>query len=210
MSQSTGFNYSSEKPGYAQDYLRPEIIRLLGPEKQKVLDIGCGNGAMAKVLLAQGHEVWGCDWDQAGVELASRIRPGRFVQWDLNRPVQEFPFRDFQAVISTEVIEHLFYPRTLLALARHVLPSEGRLILTTPYHGYLKNLVLSLLNKWDWHHHVDHDGEHIKFFSPKTLGKLMTHEGFVLEGWKGCGRCPGLWKSMVMWGRKVDQSDKRN
>lgn len=201
-SQETGFQYQSEKPGYAQQYLEPEIIRLLGSEKQKILDIGCGNGAMARVLRERGHEVWGCDWDQAGVNLANRIAPGRFVQWDLNRPVKEFPFRDFQAVISTEVIEHLFYPRTLFALARHVLPAGGRLIVTTPYHGYLKNLVLSLLNKWDWHHHVDHDGGHIKFFSLKTLRELMTQEGFEVEGWKGCGRCPGLWKSMVIWGEK--------
>ena len=103
----TGFHYSSLQPGYAQRYLETEILRLLRSEKRKVLDIGCGNGALAAVLSQQGHEVWGCDWDQAGVDLANRRQPGRFVQWDLNRPVEEFPFSGFEAVISTEVIDRL-------------------------------------------------------------------------------------------------------
>ena len=118
MRTSTGFHYVSEKPGYAQAYLQPEILRRLGAKKSRVLDIGCGNGAMAAGLSQQGHEVWGCDWDQAGVDLANRRQTGRFVQWDLNRPVEEFPFSGFEAVISTEVIEHLFYPRKLFQLAR--------------------------------------------------------------------------------------------
>ena len=202
MRTSTGFHYVSEKPGYAQAYLQPEILRRLGAKKSRVLYIGCGNGAMAAGLSQQGHEVWGCDWDQAGVDLANRRQTGRFVQWDLNRPVEEFPFSGFEAVISTEVIEHLFYPRKLFQLARHVLPAGGQLIVTTPYHGYLKNLVLSILNKWDWHHHVDHDGGHIKFFSVATLRKMMEEEGFTVEGWQGASRFPGLWKSMIVWGQK--------
>ena len=47
---STGFHYVSEKPGYAQAYLQPEILRRLGAKKSRVLDIGCGNGAMAAGL----------------------------------------------------------------------------------------------------------------------------------------------------------------
>lgn len=203
MSQETGFNYLSEKPGYAQKYLQPEIMRLIGSKKQKILDIGCGNGAMATVLSKLGHEVYGCDWDQAGVALANQDYPGRFVQWDLNRPALEFPFGNFDAVISTEVIEHLFSPAKLFVLASHVLPMGGKILVTTPYHGYFKNLALSLMNKWDWHHHVDHDGGHIKFFSPRTLKRLMTHEGFEVEGWRGCGRFPSLWKSMILWGAKI-------
>ena len=199
---NTGFHYFSSKPGYAQSYLQPEIIRLIGAHKCKVLDIGCGNGAMATVLTKLGHEVYGCDWDQAGVNLANQGYPGRFVQWDLNRLAVEFPFAGFEAVICTEVIEHLFYPRKLFQLARHVLPAGGQLIVTTPYHGYLKNLVLSILNKWDWHHHVNHDGGHIKFFSVNTLRKMMQEEGFEVQGWRGAGRLPWLWKSMILWGTK--------
>lgn len=47
MKTETSFHYASEKPGYAQDYLQPEFVRWLGSEKQKILEIGCDNGAVA-------------------------------------------------------------------------------------------------------------------------------------------------------------------
>ena len=156
---------------------------------------------MARSLEASGHEVWGCEWDPAGVAIANRAKPGRFLCWDLNDPPEKFPWSEFQSVISSEVVEHLFLPRNLFRLARRVLVPGGLAIVTTPYHGYWKNLMLSLLGQWDRHHDVLHDGAHIKFFSPATLQTIIKEEKFTVEGWKGCGRLPGLWKSMVMWGR---------
>jgi SAM-dependent methyltransferase len=105
MAIETGFRYESHRPGYAQSYLEPEILGRLGTSKCKILDIGCGNGALATALAKLGHEVYGSDWDQAGVDLANQGYPGRFLQWDLNRPAVEFPFSGFEVVISTEVIE---------------------------------------------------------------------------------------------------------
>lgn len=200
--KNTGFNYTGFAPGYATKYVLPKLLPLISGDRKKILDIGCGNGAVARELEKNGHEVWGCDWDQAGVDLANRAQAGRFTQWDLNRDPRDFPFSKFDLVISSEVIEHLFYPRNLFRLAHHVLPTDGRFIITTPYHGYLKNLALSLLNKWDWHHNVFHDGGHIKFFSFKTLIRMMSECGFYAEGWLGCGRFPALYKSMIAWGYK--------
>jgi SAM-dependent methyltransferase len=57
----------------------------------------------------------------------------------------------FDAVVSTEVIEHLYAPRQLAAFAHGVLRDGGHLVLTTPHHGYLKNLAISLVNGWDRH-----------------------------------------------------------
>lgn len=50
----------------------------------------------------------------------------------------------FVAVISAEVIEHLYAPHLLPQFAWQYLMPGWLLILTAPYHGYLKNLVLSL------------------------------------------------------------------
>ena len=205
MKKITGFNYQNEAPGGAQKYILPHLSKLLSAKKVsgKILDIGCGNGSMARALAKEGFDVWGCEWDCNGVELANRSNPGHFTVWDLNDPIERFPWNDFAAVISSEVIEHLFVPRNLFLLAHRVLQADGLLIVTTPYHGYIKNLAICMAGKWDRHHDVTHDGGHIKFFSPRTLGGMMKAEGFQIEGWKGCGRLPALWKSMVMWGRRL-------
>ena len=74
----------------------------------------------------------------------------------------------------------------------------GEMIISTPYHGYLKNLLISLLNGWDKHFTVLLDGGHIKFWSKKTLSQLLNEFGFSIIDFKGAGRFPYLWKSMFI------------
>lgn len=109
----------------------------------------------------------------------------------------------FDAVISTEVIDHLFLPAALPRFARAVLKPGGHLIVTTPYHGYLKNLLICLIGKWDSHHTPLWDGGHIKFWSRRTLTALLEESGFVVVRFMGAGRLPWLWKSMVLAARAI-------
>jgi 2-polyprenyl-6-hydroxyphenyl methylase/3-demethylubiquinone-9 3-methyltransferase len=83
-----------------------------------------------------------------------------------------------------------------------VLKPGGLLIISTPYHGYLKNLALSIFGKWDDHHTALWDGGHIKFWSRSTLTQLLEAGGFDVIDFRGVGRLPWLWKSMVLIARK--------
>ena len=74
----------------------------------------------------------------------------------------------------------------------------GRLILSTPYHGYLKNVALAVSGRLDAHHTVLWDGGHIKFFSRRTLEEMLRQGGFKPLEFVGAGRLPYLWKSMVI------------
>lgn len=58
------------------------------------------------------------------------------------------PWERFDLVVSTEVIEHLYPPELLVRFARESLDPGGRLIVTTPHHGYWKNLALAATGKW--------------------------------------------------------------
>lgn len=80
---------------------------------------------------------------------------------------------------------------------------NGYLILTTPYHGYAKNLALSIFNKWDHHHTVDWVGGHIKFFSERTLASMLKESGFNNIVFNNAGRIRWLWKSMVCRSQKI-------
>ncbi|HEY5552108.1 MAG TPA: hypothetical protein VIK52_09475 [Opitutaceae bacterium] len=62
----------------------------------------------------------------------------------------------------------------------------------------MKNLVLSLTDRWDDHLSPFWDGGHIKFWSRKTLTRLLEEEGFRVTGFIGAGRVPCLWMSMIM------------
>ena len=104
----------------------------------------------------------------------------------------------FDLVISTEVVEHLYSPRAYARGCWLALRPGGRFICTTPYHGYLKNLVLSLLGKWDSHASPLWDGGHIKLWSKATLSQLLLETGFENLEFRGAGRLPWLWMTMVM------------
>jgi hypothetical protein len=74
----------------------------------------------------------------------------------------------------------------------------GELILSTPYNGYLKNILISVFDKWDHHLNPLWDGGHIKYWSRSTLTQLLLEQNFEIINFKGAGRIPYLWKSMVI------------
>lgn len=105
-------------------------------------------------------------------------------------------------MVSTEVVEHLYRPRRLPEVARFFLKDRGALVVSTPYHGYLKNLALAVSGHWDSHHTALWEGGHIKFWSRATLTQLLQDGGFEVTGFAGAGRMPFLWKSMVLLAEK--------
>lgn len=197
MVEVDDFGWRDTGASCSHDYLRPALLELLSEAKaKKVLDLGCGNGALTHDLRAAGFEVVGCDADEQGIELARR-GGGRFEHLGVYDDPLRLGDTSFDAVVSVEVVEHLMKPRYLAKFARAVLRPGGALIVTTPYHGYLKNLALSVAGGWDRHFHPLRDGGHVKFFSKATLGALLESEGFRVEGFRGVGRLPLLWKSLI-------------
>lgn len=185
----------------SQEYIAPALIATLKRLKtQRILDLGCGNGALTRALAEAGFDVLGCDADREGIDHA-KLAGGQFTVASIYDNPAKLGHGDFDAVVSAEVVEHLFSPRQLPAFAAAVLKPHGYLIVTTPYHGYLKNLALSLFNKWDTHLDPFWEGGHIKLFSRKTLARLLEEGGFDVVSFQGVGRFPLLWKSMLLVAR---------
>ena len=103
----------------------------------------------------------------------------------------------FPIVISLEVIEHCYSPKAFLERIYDLLEPGGLGIISTPFHSYLKNLALSLADKWDTHHDPLWEGGHIKFYSERTLAKALGQAGFTQVTFEHAGRMPILAKSML-------------
>jgi 2-polyprenyl-3-methyl-5-hydroxy-6-metoxy-1,4-benzoquinol methylase len=200
------YEYASAEGLCTSEYLTEPILaccRKLGA--QRVLDVGCGNGGLCGALAKAGFTVAGCDLSEDGIRLAREAYPD--VQFHVAGVYDNPPaFADgFDVVVSTEVIEHLYLPRFLPRFAFRALRPEGHLILSTPYHGYLKNLVLALAGRWDSHLNPLWDGGHIKFWSPATLSQMLSEEGFCVAERIGAGRMPWFWKSMILMARRREE-----
>lgn len=195
------YQYHNGNGMHTDAYLTIPLLSILAEKAKRgarILDLGCGNGSLSHVIAQQGYEVVGIDESVSGITIARQNFPDcEFVQDSIyNLPPAEL-LNAFDIVITVEVIEHLFYPREVLKFAKQCLKPGGYLIITTPYHGYLKNLLIASLGKMDNHFSVLWDGGHIKFFSVKTMTELLITENYTNISFKFAGRLPYLWKSML-------------
>lgn len=192
--------YGAGHESCTKSYLWPIVVDLLGrPEGRHVLDAGCGDGGFGQHLESFGFTVSGFDASETGVRLArQRIRSGVVAQASAYDDLEATFGQRFDAVTALEVIEHLYAPRDFLRRVLASLRPGAPLILSTPYHGYLKNLALAAAGGLDRHFTVLWDGGHIKFFSVGTLSRMLEECGYRVVSVRGAGRLPWLWKSMVV------------
>lgn len=202
------YGWWSSESTYSFGYIKPIVLDILRKlNVKRVCDLGSGNGAMAASLRDDGYYVVGVENDSKGVDLSKSSYPDiNFYNLGVqDRPSVILDSEDqlFDSIVSTEVVEHLFSPHQLPIFAHQLLHGGGYLIISTPYHGYLKNMALSLFNKWDKHHTPLWHGGHIKFWSRKTLTQLLEDNGFEVIDFYGAGRLPWLWKSMILVAKSV-------
>ncbi len=205
MMDITGYTYSDAELNPSHAYLLPAVMKCIqsgSTQAQRIFELGCGNGSTAVQLHSRGHTVIGIDASQEGIEIANQTYPHlrlyqRSAYDDLATEFGQFPI-----VLSLEVVEHVYYPRKFAATAYKLVQENGSLILSTPYHGYWKNLAIAATGKMDAHFTALWDHGHIKFWSMKTLRLLLEEAGFRQFAFLRVGRIPCLAKSMIVIARK--------
>lgn len=88
-------------------------------------------------------------------------------------------------VFSSEVIEHIYDTKNAFSEIARILKPGGQLLLTTPYHGLIKNLLIAL---FAFDKHFNPSGPHIRFFSKKSLSSLLQKYGFKVLKYGYYGR----------------------
>ncbi len=204
VEDSGAYEYSDAHAAGHHAYNLPSIEALIPEGNHKILDAGCGSGSVSGWLSSLGHDVWGCDPSESGVAMASKAHPkAKFFTSDLVAGGPDVvPVGGYDGIVSVEVVEHLYDPDQFLKNLYGAVRPGGFLILTTPYHGYIKNLAISLVNGWDNHFMTNSVGGHIKFYSPKTIARTLRDAGFEVVKTTGSGRLPLLWCSMQVLARK--------
>jgi 2-polyprenyl-3-methyl-5-hydroxy-6-metoxy-1,4-benzoquinol methylase len=173
------------------------------PSALTVLDAGCGSGIFARQLRGMGHKVIAVDFAERAARNARTNLLG--VNVAVGALEEQLPLISnvFDVVWCSEVLAHLFDVCGALQELNRVLKMNGLLIVTTPYHGLLKNLSLSLHG---FDRHFNPRGNILRFFSPSSLKECLESAGFEAQICGGCGRSWPLYRTMFATARKRAQS----
>jgi 2-polyprenyl-3-methyl-5-hydroxy-6-metoxy-1,4-benzoquinol methylase len=150
-----------------------QVLGLHASERGKVLDIGCGNGALLARLRALGWETVGHEMDPIAARFARDhfgldVREGLLDEAD-------FTPESFDVVTLSHVIEHFHFPENLVLQCRRLLKPGGKLIILTPNTDSLGHWYF--LESW----RGLEPPRHIYCFNPQTLSTCVERGNMRVE-----------------------------
>jgi len=157
---------------------------------KRVLDLGCGNGALGHALKArQAAEVTGVTFSAEEVSHA-RSALDRVEQADLE--TAEFTgFGSFDCVVASHVLEHVRDPVTVLQRVRACLEPGGVLVVALPNALHYRQRLEFLAGRFRYTDGGIMDRTHYRFFDWDTARGLVADAGFELVSAEAEGGFPG-------------------
>ena len=145
---------------------------------KRVLDVGCGPGVQF-LAHVPANEVHGVDISAAA--LAEAAQHG-LITHQLAVGEQPLPFADqyFDAIVCTDIFEHLFDPLDALAEVRRVLKDDGVLIASVPNHFMWWMLIRLARNQGlvlPFHRSEDWNYFHLHFFTSRSFDRFLAAGG---------------------------------
>lgn len=188
------YSTSDNSHGYLFNTFKKKVLEKQSFKNKTLLDLGCGNGSLTKLIAPSFKKTIAIDPSISGIEQAKVNYDGDI---DFQNNSIENIDENFDIISLFEVIEHVYDPISFMKKVKGRLKKDGKIFLSTPYHGYIKNLVISLINGFDHHFDPLWTHGHIKFFSKKKICELCNIVGLRLVNVNYCGRIYPLSKSII-------------
>ena len=142
------------------------------PGKNRLLDVGCGNGQFLAAVHSAGWACYGVDFDPKAIETA-RAHGIQVALGSLEE--QQFPDDFFDAITLSHVIEHIHHPKDLLRECVRVLKPSGILWVATPN-------AASFIQKWFQRNWLAYSPpHHLILFNPQSLRRLIEELGLSVR-----------------------------
>jgi SAM-dependent methyltransferase len=171
---------TGDRPVSYYNQARPEVADLVPTACRRVLEVGCGEGALGRLLRWRGHHVTGIELVPEAAERA-RSCLHRVVNADVERDGFAFPPASFDAIIFADVLEHLVDPWRVLREAVELLAEDGVIVASIPNVQNLEVLRRLLGGRWDYRERGILDFGHLRFFTLSTIRALFAQADLTVE-----------------------------
>ena len=170
--------YADKSGGYFANARHDIVARLRTGGDSAVLELGCGEGGTGEAALAAGKagRYVGIELNPAAARVA-RERLSEVLEGDVESlDLAAFEGR-FDALIISEVLEHLTDPwRVLRDLARCV-RAGGQVFASSPNVSHWKVVRSLLLGRFEYQESGVMDQTHLRWFTPASYRSLFEQAG---------------------------------
>ncbi|MDJ0734450.1 MAG: class I SAM-dependent methyltransferase [Nostocaceae cyanobacterium] len=175
--------YLSENLHDFDSYERNHVLKRIyqqGNNKQ-LLDLGAGHGNTSKFFLDRGYEVYAIEWNTVGVQKLLKLGV-KATQKDIEDVPYSYEDNFFDEVFWGDNIEHLFFPEQVAKEIYRILKPGGRLVLSTPNHGWIINRLyyffMGVPRRTEGHKIPIWKWQHIRYFNKSEMRQFLNHCGF--------------------------------
>lgn len=168
-----------KKTEIPKDYkYKASLIKKLVPKQPNlnVLDFGCGNGIVIQDMLKINPSLKVIGVDNSQIAIASARKKISGQKFYIVEDGKRLPFKDnsFDFIFVLDVLQYISNTEFIFKELSRVLKSEGRLLITLPYYGILKNIVISLIG---FEIVYNPRNPEIRFYTPNSLMKEIKAVG---------------------------------
>lgn len=157
-----------------------KIVDGLNLKNRNILDIGCYDGIFLSMISNRQNNFYGLEASEYGYK--ESMKRGIAVQKFYVNDEDALPYENdfFDLVAAGEVIEHIFNTDHFLSEVGRILKPGGRFLISTPNVASLGRRWLLLIGKNPLLETSIQAGNagHIRYFTFKSLSKLLEKNGF--------------------------------
>ena len=160
---------------------RPDIQRLVAANGLRILDVGCGEGALAAALRQAGAtQVAGIEASPAAAA-AARATVDPLLEGDILDVALPFAPGTFDLLIFGDVLEHLPDPERALDRLLPLLAQGGQVIVSVPNMRFYLVLGRLIIDRWAYTDSGVRDRTHLRIFTRRSLVRMLEAKGLRVE-----------------------------